>query len=149
MQPLQNDLKIYRQASEKDMTIKRKELKKNLIFESRNFSRFFVQTFEIQNNISTNKICDFFLNTSKENPKTAELIKPKRAERIAARRKQTPFKLFTDYNNLLGNKLSQAEMRIEFNSLPIDAKYKWIEKSVKMYPNVNIGIYPALFCVIL
>lgn len=74
---------------------------------------------------------------SKENPKTAELVKPAKLDKATSKSRRTPFKLFSDYNSLLGNALSTSEMRNEYNKLSIDAKYKWIEKSVKMYPDVG------------
>lgn len=51
--------------------------------------------------------------------------------------RHTPFKLFSDYNNLLGKTLSVTEMRDEYNNLSLEDKYKWIQKAMKMYPDVS------------
>lgn len=59
-----------------------------------------------------------------------------KGERKGGKAKVTPFKLFSDYNNLLGNKLSPADMRTEYNNLSIEGKFKYIQQSANMYPDV-------------
>lgn len=74
---------------------------------------------------------------SKENPKTADQLGSDSKRPGALKNKQTPFKLYADYQKLMGSKSSNFELRTEYTNLSIDNKFKWIDKSAKMYPDVS------------
>lgn len=83
-------------------------------------------------------------SNSKENPKTAELVASTLPKLKKSNKRRTPYQLFSDYNNLLGNKYEASRMREEYKNLSMEDAFKWVSKAVKMYPDV-IDIFIITF----